>query len=163
MALRVIQVIHHPRIGGKAYQQVPEITQAVLPEHGDHPAHLFAAVNLAVAGAEDHVPEQGHLFLELAGAVDHAVHPHLGVNFDGSRMIVGGMVTKHKIFVDGRLTRGIEQLGHCSLITLSRFSFNLGTTSTKTGPPQQVSHQGDILFRHVGLLIFNFWNPWGTL
>ncbi len=41
VAFRVIQIIHHPSEGGELHEQVLEVAHAVLPEHGDHPAHFL--------------------------------------------------------------------------------------------------------------------------
>jgi len=40
-------------------------------------AILFPAVDLAVAGAEDHVPEKA-IFSAAGGVLDHAITPTLG-------------------------------------------------------------------------------------
>ena len=61
MGLGVVQVVHHAGVFGEPEQQVIEAAHAVLPEHVDHDAHFLAAVDLAMAGAEDHVPEQADL------------------------------------------------------------------------------------------------------
>ena len=67
VGLGVVQVVHHAGVLGQPEQQVIEAAHAMLPEHVDHDAHFLAGVDLAVPGAEDHVPEEGDLFLELVG------------------------------------------------------------------------------------------------
>jgi hypothetical protein len=61
-----------------------------------------------MASAEDHVPEKGHLLLELAGVVDHAEQPLLDVGLNGGRMVIGWVAAIHEIFFKGRLRFRIE-------------------------------------------------------
>ena len=108
VALGVVQVVHHAWVGGELEQQIVELAHPVLAEDVDHQTHLLAAVNLAVTGTENHVPEKGYLLLKLAGAVDHAPHPLLHVVLDGSRFVVGRVVANEQVFLDGLLALGIE-------------------------------------------------------
>ncbi len=108
VAFRVVQVIHHGRARGQPHEQVVEVAHAMLPEHGNHAAHFPAAIDFAMAGTKNHVPEKRHLLLELTRRVDHPVHPGLDVDFDGRSLIEARKVAHHHVFFDGRLRFRIE-------------------------------------------------------
>ena len=152
VALGVVQVIHHSGVGGQSYQQVPEAAHAVVPEHVDHDAHFLAAVDLTVAGAEDHVPEESNLLLQLAGAVDHPVYPQLGVDLDGGSLVIGRVVPHQQVFVDA--AAGVKQFFDHRVVAPSRRSFDVIPACPKAGAPQQVSYQCNILVSHVLLLLY---------
>ena len=116
----------------------------MLPEHTDHSDHLLSAVDLTVAGAEDHVPEEAHLLLELAGVVDHPVDPLLDVRLDIGRMVIDRIVAQHKVVLENRLRLRIEQLFYHGVVALSRFGFNLRPARPKTSAAQEMPHQSNV-------------------
>ena len=153
VAFSIVQIVHHGRAGGQAHQQVTEVAHAVLPEHTDHSDHLLPAVDLTVPGAEDHVPEEAHLLLELAGVVDHPVDPLLDIRLDIGRMVIDRIVTQHEVVLEGRLRCGIKQFLYHSVIALSRFGFNLSPARPKTSTAQEMPHQSNVfLVSHTYLL-----------
>ena len=154
MGLGVVQVVHHAGVGGQPDQQVAEAAHAVLPEHIDHDAHFLAAVNLAVAGAENHVPEESDLFLELAGAVNHPVHPDLGVDLNGAGLVVGRVVPHQQVVLDA--ADGVEQFLHYVVIALRCLGFDLVPARTEPGSAHQVSYQCNVLVSHMLLLFLAF-------
>ena len=153
VALGVVQVIDHGRAGGEEVEEVAEVAHAVVAEHLDHAPHFLAGVDFAVAGAENHVPEQGHFLLELAGVVDHAIDPGLDVGLDGRRLVVGGLVAHEQIFLDAGAGLGGEQFGDDGVVPPGGLGFDLVAAGAEAGPPQQVSHQCDILVSHKILLL----------
>src|SRR5262249_33757884 len=110
-------------------------------------------VDLAVPGAEDHVPEEGHLLLELAGGVDHAVYPLLDVRLNIAVMVVRWLVAQHEVFVEGRLRVRVEQFLHHRVVALRGFGFNVGAPAPKPGAAPEVPHNANLFWaRHPSLL-----------
>ena len=145
VALAVVQVIDHCRAGGEVHQQLAEVAHAVVPEHLDHPAHFLAGVDFGVAGAEDHMPEEGHLFPQLVLGVDHAVHPVLDVDFDGAGVVVGGVVAQHQVVLDAGGGSGVEQLVHHGVVAPDGGGFQLVPAGAEAGAAHQVRHQCDVV------------------
>ena len=154
VGLGVVQVVHHAGVLRQPEQQVVELAHAVLPEHIDHDAHFLAGVYLAVAGAENHVPEQGHLFLELVGVVDHLVHPELGVDFDGARFVIGRVVAHQDVILDAAL--GVQQFLDHVVVALRCLGLDLIPARPESGAAHQVSYQCNVLVSHILLLFLAF-------
>ena len=102
VAFVVVQVVKHAGVGAQPVKQVSEVAHAVLPEHGHHVSQLLADVDLAIPGAEDHVPEEGHFFLKLAGTVNHSMDPLM--RGEGGALVPEGMQPEHQVFLYFRLT-----------------------------------------------------------
>ena len=110
-----------------------ELAHALVPEHLDHAAHFFARVNLGMAGAEDHVPEQRHLLFQLVFGVYHAIHPVLDVDLDGPSVIVGRVVAQHQVVFDPGIGLRAEHLLNHRVITFRSIGFNLVAAGVEAG------------------------------
>ena len=155
VAFRVVQVVNHSGVGGQEHEHVPEVAHAVFPEHLDHEAHFLAAVNLAVAGAENHVPEQGHLLLQLPWIVNHVVNPLLHVGLNGRGFVVGRLIAHQQVFLDAWAGLRVQQLCNGSLVPAGGSGLDFLSASSEARATQQVRHQGNVLFSH-GLLLSVF-------
>ena len=71
----IVQPHNHSGIFGKLHKQRLEIAHPVAAEHSDLVPQHFAVNDFRVAGGEDVVPEQAHLFLQRRGGCDHAIEP----------------------------------------------------------------------------------------
>jgi hypothetical protein len=68
-------------------------------------------------------------------------------------MVIDRIVAQYNVFLEGRLRFGIEQLLDHSVVTLSRFRFNLRPARAKSSAAQEVPSQGNIfLVSHRRLL-----------
>ena len=159
VALDVVQVVQHRRVSGQPQQQFLEVAHALLAEgvvlHGGGAGVVY----LVVSGAEDGVPEEGHLLLELVLVVDHAVDDFGLARLDSGLVEVGRVGAIHQVFFDAGIVGGVQQLVNDAVVALVRTGFDLVPAGAETGPPQQVGHQGDFLLGnfvvgHLFLLIF---------
>ena len=148
VALRIVQVVDHTRVGGQQQQHIFEVAHAMFTKHLDHQTHFLAAVDLAVTGAEDHVPEKCHLFLKLAGVVDHVIDPLLDVCLNGSGLIISGLIPHQQVFFNARMGLRVQQFLNGCLISASHTSFYFFAASTETSATPQVRHQGNVLVCH---------------
>ena len=154
VAFDVVQVVEHGRVGGEPQQQFAEVAHALFAEgvvlHGGG----AGVVDLVVAGAEDGVPEQGHLFLELVLVVDHAVNDFGLAGFDGGLVEVRGVGAVEQVFFDAGVGAGVEQFFDDAVVALAGFGFHLVAAGAEAGAAQQMGHQCDImLVCHIVLLL----------
>jgi hypothetical protein len=108
MAHAVVQVEHHGRIIGKAHQQAFVPAHAVAAEHIDFEALLAGMLAFGVSGAENAMPEQGHLLLEWLLAVDHTEDPLFLLALEAIFVHPLGLVPHHDIVVELWLRLGMQ-------------------------------------------------------
>ena len=71
----VVQVHEHCRIAADSQEQVAKVAQAVGAEEFVLPEHEPGTLDVVGAGREVAVPEQRHLLLQRAFALEHAPNP----------------------------------------------------------------------------------------
>ena len=154
VAEAVVQVIDHRRIPGDGDQQVPETAHAVAAEHFQFVVGGGVALELAVGGAEDAVPEQRHFLLELAAGVNHPP----GKVFRDAADVVAPLdkvafrqIQLQPVVVLFRVQQFLDGGG----VAFSGPDFQVVVRGAETGPPHQVGHQGNILilFCHRAYLL----------
>ena len=152
VAEAVVQVIDHGRIPGDGDQQVAETAHAVPAEHFQFVVGGGVALELAVGGAEDAVPEQHHFLLELAAGVNHppgkvfrdaadVVTPLDKVAFRQIQLQAVVVLFRVQQFLDG------------GGVALGGPGFQIRVRGAESGPPHQVGHQGNILLCHRAYLL----------
>ena len=105
----VVQPVNHGRALRQLRQQIGKSGQPLPAEHGNLLGQLRRIVHFGVAGGEQLMPEQGHLFLQGPTGVDHPIDP-LGLGgHRGQGTLEVGKVADQVILVDARLRPRIQQ------------------------------------------------------
>ena len=137
----VVQPVDHRRIPGQGHQQIPVVAHAPFPEHIDLLENFVEVVNLGVAGGENLMPEQDHLFLKGPAGVDHVVQPDRPAHAGGRRRFPeAGLIAQQFQPVGGRLLRRIQQFLHGGRVAPGRPFLQFRPGRAKAGPPHQMRH-----------------------
>ena len=140
----VVQPVNHRRALRQLGQQVGKGSQPLPAEHGNLLGQLRRIVHFGVAGGEQLMPEQGHLFLQGPTGVDHPIDP-LGLGGDRSQgTLEVGKVADQVILVDARLRPRIQQFLDGGGIAFGGPFLQFGPGRAKAGPPHQVRHQSNV-------------------
>ena len=126
-------------------EQRLKAAHAQLAEHVELELNLAAVLALGVAGAEDAMPEQGHLLLQRALGVDHPVGEIRLVNFQGVHFLPVDEVPLQDVHFQVRLGNRVEQFFDGGFIACGGALFQLGVRGAETGPTHQVRHLGNFL------------------
>jgi len=125
-----------------------DVAQADAAEEIDLVAHGEGVLALGVAGGEDVVPEESHLFFERARAVDHAVDPGTGADLRPFT----AKVALDDILVDRRAALLVHQIFYDFVVAFCGVGLELFAAGAEACPAQQMSHQAQILICHIYLL-----------
>ena len=147
VVLVVVQPENHGRVLGQLNEHIPVVAHPTLPEHIDLLQQLVAVVHLGVAGGENMVPEQRHLFLQGTVAGDHVVHP---VGLPGEGHAAGqqetGVIAEQQRHLAALALRGrVQQFLYGGFVALGNAAFQLGAVGAEPGAPHQVGHQCQVI------------------
>ena len=148
VAEAVIEEEDHRGVFGNLDQEFAEATHPMLAEHFELVVVGGVALHLAVGGAEDAVPEEDHLFLELGPGVDEPPSEILGDATGEVAPLYETAFSEVEVEAVG-VGFGIEQLLHCCFISLLRPFNQVVITGTETGPTHKVGHEGNILVSYL--------------
>ena len=133
VAHAVVQIEHHGRVNGKGQQQFGETAHPQFPEHVQLLLYLAAVLALGVADAKDAVPEEGHLLLQRALSVDHAVGEISLVDFQGVHLFPVDEIALQDVHLQVRLLHRAEQFVHHGLVALGGVLFQFFVGGAETG------------------------------
>ena len=157
VVLVVVQPEDHARVAGEVEQDGAEVRHAVAAEHvvlRDEGRRVFA---LVVRAGEDVVPKERHLLLQGPLGVNHAVDPLRAVPRQGVEVDERPVIPSKKVILDFGEPLGVQEVLDYVLVWPLGLSFEFVSRRAKTGATIQVSHEGDLLVRHVRLRMLGWW------
>jgi len=118
----------------------------VLAEQLDLFQHLVVIVDLGIAGGEDVVPEQRHLFFERPLGVHQIIQP---VDVAHRRLAAGEqgrrLIAQQRVRVSRGLRLRMQQLLDGRLVALASTRLKLVTAGSEARPSHQMCHQFDVV------------------
>ena len=147
LALPVLVVVEpedHGRVARQLVQYLVEVRQADAAECGDLVGRGEHVLVLGEPCGEYVVPEQGHLLLELAPAVQHPVEPLADADLEQ----LAEVVPLEDVDVDVGDALRLDEHVHNGVVAELCVLLELFLRGPESGPPHQVSEVGQSFISH---------------